>query len=150
MTHPALHILHLTVLRTASLLIPRSQRAEWWREWSSELWHVRQARTPHRAISWPAEREIAEFCLGAFQDARYLRAQSFNIQPLSTPSAPKRLPRATTMGSATQCTLLLAALIVISFGIALMLPGVRAEIRESRFHLSPDLVLIQSARAPNE
>ncbi len=148
--HPALHILHLTVLRTASLLIPRSQRAEWWREWSSELWHVRQARTPHRGISWPAEREIAEFCLGAFQDARYLRAQSFNIQPLSTPSAPKRLPRATTMGSATQCTLLLAALIVISFGIALMLPGVRAEIRESRFHLSPDLVLIQSARAPNE
>ncbi len=145
MTHPALHILHLAVLRTASLLIPRNQRAEWWREWSSELWHVRQARTPHHGISWPAEREIAEFCLGAFQDARYLRAQS-----LSIPAAPKRLPRATTMGSATQCTLLLAALIVISFGVALVLPGVRAEIRESRFHLSPDLVLIQSARAPNE
>jgi hypothetical protein len=145
MTLRPLHLLHLAVLRAASLLIPRHQRAEWWREWSSELWHVRQARTPHRGISWPAEREIAEFCLGAFQDARYLRAQSLTI-----PSAPKRLPRATTMGSAAQCTLLLAALIVISFGIALMLPGVRAEIRESRFHLSPDLVLIQSARAPNE
>src|ERR1700744_1340626 len=105
---PLFHLLHLGVLCSASLIVPRRQRMEWWREWQAELWHVRQACTPDHGISWPAEREVAEFCLGAFQDARCLRAQSGKI----------RLPRATTMGSATQCLLLLTGLIAASLAVA--------------------------------
>ena len=108
----ALHLLCLAVLRLASLIVPRTQRSEWWREWSAELWHVREACTPSRGISWAAEREVAAFCLGAFQDARCLRAQS----------TPLPLPRATTMGSASQCLLLLAGLIIASLSIATFCP----------------------------
>ncbi|HXC95168.1 MAG TPA: hypothetical protein VNU92_05675 [Edaphobacter sp.] len=139
--HPAIHLLHLAVLRTASLLIPRHQRAEWWREWSSELWHVRQARAPHREISIPVEREIAEFCFGAFQDARCLRAQSGRI----------RLPRATTMGSATQCLLLLAGIVAASLVVAVSLPGVREQFDQLRYRVAPSsIVLIRSVHSTDD
>ena len=106
------HLFCLAVLRCASLFVPRSQRAEWWREWSSELWHVRQACTPDNGISWPGEREVARFCFGAFQDAHCLSAHS------RKPS----LPRATTMGSATQCILLLTGIVAVSLSVAILLP----------------------------
>ena len=63
----------LGLLRGASLLVPGEQRAEWWREWHAELWQVRRDCACGDEFSWAAEREIAGFCLGAFQDAFYLR-----------------------------------------------------------------------------
>jgi len=74
---PALvcHAFHLALLRCASLFVPAHQRAEWWKEWRSELWHVRQACTPPRGIFWSAECEVTTFCMGAFQDAMCLRGQ---------------------------------------------------------------------------
>lgn len=47
-TQPAsvLHLLQLTALRCASLLVPGRMRGEGW----SELWHVRQALTPLRRL----------------------------------------------------------------------------------------------------
>ena len=136
----ALHLLCLAVLRLASLIVPRTQRSEWWREWSAELWHVREACTPSRGISWAAEREVAAFCLGAFQDARCLRAQS----------TPLPLPRATTMGSASQCLLLLAGLIIASLSIATLLPGVREQLYQFRYRVPPGIVLVQSARTTDD
>ncbi len=136
----ALHLLCLAVLRFASLIVPRIQRNEWWREWSAELWHVRQACTPDRGISWPAEREVAAFCLGAFQDARCLRTQS----------APAAMPRVTVMGSASQCLLLLTGLIIASLSVAAILPGVREQFYQFRYHVPPGIVLIQSARASED
>ncbi|MGD0443676.1 MAG: hypothetical protein ABSA39_07035 [Edaphobacter sp.] len=139
-TAPLFHLLCLGVLRLASLIVPRSQRAEWWREWRSELWHVRQTCTPDRGISWPAEREVAEFCLGAFQDARCLRAHSGRI----------RLPRATTMGSATQCLLLLTGLIAASLAVAVSLPGVREQFNQFHYRITPNIVLIQSVHTTKD
>ncbi|MEI9978109.1 MAG: hypothetical protein WDN23_03780 [Edaphobacter sp.] len=136
----AFHLLCLGVLRCAALLVPRAQRREWWLEWSAELWHVREARTPARGISWSAEREVAAFCLGAFQDARCFKPQSAPLPP----------PRVTTAGSASQCLLVLAGLIVASFSIAAILPGVREQFYQSHYHSAPDIVLIQSAHTTDD
>jgi hypothetical protein len=49
-----------TILRAASLLTPCNRRAEWVKEWQSELWYI-----PRRGAT--------RFCLGAFRDALCLR-----------------------------------------------------------------------------
>jgi len=49
---------HLAILRGAALLVPVSERAEWFAEWSAELWYVNQNPTV--------------FCLGSFRDAFWL------------------------------------------------------------------------------
>lgn len=57
--------LHYTTLRVASLLAPSDQRAEWVKEWQSELWYI-----PRRGAT--------RFCLGAFPDALWLRRNSLS------------------------------------------------------------------------
>src|SRR5580692_2381197 len=52
-------ILHAAILRSAAMLVPRDQRVEWFAEWSAELCYVTDRQIP--------------FCLGAFQDAFWLR-----------------------------------------------------------------------------
>jgi hypothetical protein len=139
---PALvcHLACLGSLRCASFLVPGRQREEWWLEWSSELWHVRHACTPEHGISWAAEREVSAFCFGAFQDALCLRGQA----------APRRIPRATTMGSPAQCMLLLAALVAISCGIGLLLPGVLAILHTPHYRDAGNLMLIRDANYASE
>jgi hypothetical protein len=127
---------NLALLRLASLLVPSQYRGEWWREWRSELWHVRQACTPQSAPSWKGEREVAAFCLGAFQDAFCLRQEV----------AQKKVPLATTKGSAAQCMLFLVAVVAVSCGVALLRPGVRAVLLSSRYRVPHKLIMIQSAR----
>jgi hypothetical protein len=126
----------LGLLRIASLLVPGKHRGEWWREWQAELWHVRRACTPEGDHSLNGEREVAAFCLGAFQDAFCLRRET----------GQKRVPLATTKGSAAQCLLFLAAVVAVSYTVALLRPGVRAELLSSRYRGSQNLTMIQSAR----
>jgi hypothetical protein len=126
------HLLCLGLLRSASLLVPESQRDEWWMEWRSELWHVRQSCTPEGGISWTAEREVAAFCFGAFQDALCLR-EHFEQ---------RRIPHEMTVGSATQCLLLLVALATGSYGVALLLPGVSAILHPSHYRDARNLTLV--------
>ncbi len=133
---PVFRVGNLVLLRLASLLVPGQHRREWWREWRSELWHVRQACTPQSAPLWNGEREVAAFCLGAFQDAHCLRREVGR----------KKIPFATTKGAAAQCMLFLGAVVTVSYGVALLLPGVRAEVSSSRYRVPQDLVMIQSAR----
>jgi hypothetical protein len=130
------HLLCLGFLRFASLLVPGPQRADWWMEWRSELWHVRQASTPEHGVSWAAEREVGAFCLGAFQDALYLRGQS----------GQRPIAHAAAMGSATRCILVLVVLIAVSFGVALLLPGVSAILHTVHYRDARNLMLIQDAR----
>jgi len=124
------------VLRLASSLVPGQHRGEWWKEWRSELWHVRQACTSQSALSWKGEREVAAFCLGAFQDAFCLRREVRQ----------KKVPLATTKGSAAQCMLFLVAVVAVSYGVALLRPGVRAELLSSRYRVPHNLTMIQNAR----
>jgi len=116
----------------ASQLVPRSRRAEWMREWRAELWHVRRERAPMDQLSWQAEREIASFCVGAFHDAFCLMQYRWKLSA----------PLVTSRGSAMQCILLLSVFLVASYGIALLLPGVRAERMLSPRQQIPGLMLI--------
>jgi hypothetical protein len=131
------------LLRGASLLVPRRQRAEWWREWDSERWHVRQSYVPLGAtswqVSWQAECAVTSFCLGAFKDALCLRRHSRQKEPF-----------ASLRGSAAQCILWLVAALAASYAISLLLPGVRAENQPSRYQVNSGLILIQDARVHND
>jgi hypothetical protein len=116
-----------------SLLVPACQRAEWRREWQAELWHVRRACTPEGPVSWQAEREVTAFCLGAFKDALCLRHH-----------APKTGMRIALLhGSALQCLLFLAGVVAASYGLALLLPGVRVESHPERYQVRPGVIMIQ-------
>lgn len=130
-----LGFVHLGMLRGASFLVPRIQRAEWRREWNSELWHVRRSCAPDRGMSWKAERELTSFCLGAFQDALCLRRHGAKAQKPSTAM----------QGSATHCMLVLGALLAAAYSLALLLPGVRAEHFLSKYQADPGLVMIENA-----
>ena len=129
----AFRVFHRGFLGGISLLVPAGQRAEWRREWRAELWHVRRACTPAGADSWQAEREVTEFCLGAFKDALCLR--------LHAPKTGLRI--ALLHGSALQCLLFLSGVLAASYGIALLLPGVRAEGHPERYQVRSGLILIQ-------
>ena len=131
----AFHLFGLAVLRCASALVPQSQRAEWNREWKSELWHVRCGCTPERGISWAAEREVASFCLGGFQDALCLRSLT----------GPRRIFPAKAVGSAMQCVLLLFGLAAGSYGVSRVLPGVSAIVHSPRYRDARGLMLIREA-----
>jgi hypothetical protein len=134
-------VFHLALLRSASILVPTSQRAEWWREWHSELWHVRHICAHAGNASRDAEREVTAFCLGAFQDALSLRRHN---------RGPEKAASAAFQGSAAQCIVFLAAVLAASYAIALMLPGVRAQRIISPRSVNPGLVLIQSSVSDDE
>ena len=51
----------LAILHAASLIVPRTQRAEWLSEWKAELWYVHGTR------------KATAFSMGAFPDAIWLR-----------------------------------------------------------------------------
>jgi len=131
----AFHAFHLGLLRAASLLAPRPERAEWWREWRSELWHVRRQCAPARIVSLQAEREVTAFCLGAFRDASCLRRQAVK----------REAPAAASPGAPAQCLLWMALLLAASFALSLLIPGVRTASEASRYQVNPNLILIQHA-----
>ena len=63
---------HSAILSSASLLLPRSHRAEWLAEWNSELWYVLQSSDTEPCNKfW--DRTGLLFCLGSFKDAIWLR-----------------------------------------------------------------------------
>jgi hypothetical protein len=127
---------HSALLTAASLLIRRSERAEWHREWRGELWHVQQSCASQGGQLWQSEREVTAFCLGAFQDAFCLR----RAQPQ---------PAGTRAGTPGRCLLLQCAALLAVYLIALLLPGVRAERDLWPRRANTDLIMIQQAQAEN-
>jgi hypothetical protein len=86
------------ILRTASLLAPGDQRAEWLDGWHSELWYI-----PRRGAT--------RFCLGAFPDALWLN----NLSPVKQTGIRLESPLA--------CLAFLATLAAVSLLIAVRLPA---------------------------
>jgi hypothetical protein len=130
-------LLQAGLLRCASLLVPVRQRQEWGREWRAELWHVRQERVPEGGVSWQGQREVAAFCLGAFQDALCIRRAG------RQESRQQRLTVTAMDGTARQCIFAFVALLAASYALSLLLPGVRAERSLWPRKVNPNLVLIQ-------
>lgn len=126
------------LLRTASLLVPRGQRSEWWREWHGEYCHVCEVCLSPRRSAWPAHRQIIDFCMGAFGDARCVR--QLRRQKLRFPAAQR---------SPAVCLLALLAILVASYAAARLLPGVRAERALAPASIGAGLVLIQDADSPS-
>ncbi len=61
------------VLRLASWIVPRGQRAEWLREWEGEVWHWGHFLVESGRLSGRTERELLRHCWGAFADATWHR-----------------------------------------------------------------------------
>lgn len=109
--------LHFAILGAASWLAPGDQRAEWVKEWESELWYV-------------PRRRATLFCLGAFRDALWLRRN--NPRPVTRPG--------TDLQSPLRCLAFLAILAAVTLFIALCLPAPRTMTASARLtaHDLPD------------
>ena len=102
------------LLLTASVLVPRRQRAEWLAEWRGELWHVQAEATSNQ--------QAIGFAAGAFQDAACLRREREHSYAFL------RIPR----GSATRCVAVWAVFAAAGFLICLWLPGTRRSVLPSK------------------
>ena len=133
--NPIARTLNLGLIAGAWLIVPGSERADWWREWRAEIWQARVERACDGRVSWASERVLFSFCLGAYQDALCLRRLERRTRPVHR----------VRFGAAWQCILLLAALLGASYSLSLVLPGVRAEQQLARVPTRSGLVLIQDA-----
>ena len=77
----------LAILRTAAWLVPVHQREEWFSEWSAELWHVWHTRNENSVGTMSGRNDATAFCLGAFQDALWLRRNDLGPAHDSVPVA---------------------------------------------------------------
>jgi hypothetical protein len=132
--------LEWSILRCASFLTPGQDRADWLREWRSELWHARATMRLSDGDTWKTEEAMLQFCAGAIQDAVALRRIEWE----------KTGARGSLRGSATGCLLFLCALLGASYLVSLLLPGVRAQNHPSLYKVNSDLILIQNAFASND
>ena len=98
-----------SILRVASFLAPSYRRAEWLREWRSELWYVPQG-------------EAMLFVLGAFQDALWLRRNRPHAEQLSPESRTRNH-----LESPLACLALLATLASVSILTAVRLAALSPE-----------------------
>ncbi len=133
-SEPIFHAIDRGLLCCASFLVPEIQRAEWRLEWESELWHARRSSGTSGTVSWRGEREIADFCFGAFQDAACLRCLWWANRPRFAPLH----------GSATQCLFWLGGLVLLSYLFSILSPGVRAEHDFSSAQVRPGTILIEA------
>ncbi len=135
---------YLVSIRAVALLLPRRERAEWTREWTSELWYVYQSSVRASFREWldsPSDllhghRAVAAFCCGAFHDARSLK-QNDSLPVRST------VPQAR---SATRCLGILAFTATLSGVCALFIPSTRTSLESSPYKDTGSLVMISKER----
>ena len=114
----AVRRVHLGLLWGASLLVPGGKRSEWSREWRTELWYVLRECFSATRLN-PNSRTVREataFCLGAYQDAIWLRQRSWQEQQ----------PLARVCRSASVCLLLLMGIGFSAWGVARISSNVAA------------------------
>jgi len=124
---PAVRKAHLGLIWGASLLVPAPERSEWRKEWRAELWYVlRECSTRSSAHPRPLN-EATAFCLGAYQDAVWLRKRFWRDQ--------RPLPRI--WGSPAFCLLLLIGVLCATWEFARLSPRIAAVNEMSRIRVSP-------------
>ena len=119
MTSPlqlAVRQMHLGLLWSASLLVPRWKRAEWSQEWRTELWYVLRECSSETSAHPSSLEEATAFCLGAYKDAIWLRSRSWQTERPLTRIGSSPFPY----------LLLLIAILFLTWGIARTSPRVIA------------------------
>lgn len=104
----AVRRMHLGLLWSASLLVPGWIRSEWLREWRAELWYVLRECSSKNSARPRSIGEATRFCIGAYQDALWLRKRSWQ----------KHLLFARVGGSPSVCLLLLIVVSSLAAGVA--------------------------------
>jgi len=61
------------IVRVASFIVPRGQRAQWLQEWRSEIWHWVAFLVGSARLNASSERQLLNHCWGAFADALWCR-----------------------------------------------------------------------------
>ncbi len=61
------------MLRTASLLVPKAERAAWYKEWYGEIWHWLHFLAESNRLTTQSVLELLRHCWGAFPDAAWHR-----------------------------------------------------------------------------
>lgn len=128
------------ILCCASVLTPGEKRAEWLREWRSELWHAREAVSIAGKIDWGSEQAMLQFCSGAIHDALALRKLTQENKKVQIAFR----------GSAAECVLTLFAIFAASYLLSQVLPGVRAESHPALYRVNSNLIMIRNAFASND
>ena len=119
----AMRQMHLALLWIASLAVPASRRAEWSHEWRTELWYVLRECFFQTSPNPRSIRAATAFCLGAYQDAIYVRKQSWQM----------RQPLAQFRGSAAACLVALIGIFFAAWGLARTSTRVALESRGFKF-----------------
>src|SRR5215469_2442672 len=120
----ALRRMHLGLLWAASLLVPIWKRSEWSQEWRTELWYVLRECSSKTSLESRCIREATRFCLGAYQDAIWLRKRSWQ----------NRHVFARILGSPAVCLVLLIGILFSTWEIAHISPRVTAGMSRIQVH----------------
>lgn len=99
-----------TILRAASLITPRHARAEWLKEWCSELWYAPQGAA-------------LLFCMGAFRDALWVRCNTAKSGKHSPSQATRHFQE-----SPLWCLAVLAVMAAASLFLAVHLTTIEAAV----------------------
>jgi len=119
MTSPlqiAVRQMHVGLLWSASLLVPRWKHAEWSEEWRTELWYVLRECSSETSLHSRSVSQATAFCRGAYEDAIWLRRRSWRTER----------PLTRIRSSAAAYLLLLIAILFLTWGIARTSPRVTA------------------------
>lgn len=116
-------LLQRAMLRSAALVVPDPQRAEWLAEWRSELWHARLALGTARATA---------FCFGAFPDALWFWQNSPR----------RRIREVVNLNSPARCLGFLMVLAAVSLLVAYQISDARPIPKQTSDHYLFLLILV--------
>jgi hypothetical protein len=111
------------LLRTASLLVPKPERAAWYQEWYGEIWHWLHFLAESNRLNTQSVLELLRHCWGAFPDAAWHR-----FDQKKTLRAFDEVPR-----SARFCLGAISAALVLLVLVTGFAPTIRAGFRPLPF-----------------
>lgn len=123
------------LVRSAALLVPAAQRADWTAEWLAELWHVGQMSD----TASPVSATPLAFAAGALNDAVQLRTHNLRTHLLP------RLGSLVQPGSPARCLMALAGGTLAALLLCLALPRTRRVLVPAPYQRTDSLVLISSS-----
>lgn len=111
------------ILRAASLLVPKPQRQDWYREWYGEVWHWAHFLAESGRLDPGSKLELARHCWGAFADAAWQRFDQARVM-----RALDQVPRSPRFCLSFVLSLLLLVVLISGFA-----PTIRSSFKKLPF-----------------